>query len=243
MTIPDLLPPATERNPLLVIFNRLGTLTETLIGLCEVEVGADIGRLLSELGQQQPLVALELVCLAATVVSVINPDLVHVKGPLVRPVPVFVGCADAPPRLVQAQQTSVRIVERAGLLNQTIPLFVQGLFRKRGGRLELHVCVNRKRIGGRGIPAEGDTKELRVLKGKGAIHTEIRPRMLVVFGGDRKGGEKGVEDGKGVVGGARIGNADCIGQGEGGCNGALDNARLIFNHEQENHLFVGHGAT
>ena len=75
VAVPHLLPPAAERNPLLVELNRFFCIAETLVGLCQIEMRTNIGWLFGELAEQKALVSHKFVRFATTVVFVVNPQL------------------------------------------------------------------------------------------------------------------------------------------------------------------------
>ena len=134
------------------------------------------------------------------------------------------------PRLVEAHQTAIRIVQRPRLLNETVSLFVQLCFTKLRGYLDYHIGIDGERIGVCRIPAERFTEVHCILEGLGTVHTEVRPRVLVVLCRNGKGGEIGIEYFQGVIGGARIRYTDGIGDFERGHDGAHNNAELILHH-------------
>jgi len=214
--IPDLLIPAPQLNALLIVFDGLLVSTETLQGLGEIEVRANIRRLFFQFRLEHREVARELIGLAAAVIAVIYPELGVTDIALIRTIPVFVGRTDALPGLVNAQKTGVNVMERAGLLGQRVALLTKVLLLVKGGLYyELHIGVDDEHIGSGGVPVELVAELLGVIEGLGAINTEVGPRVIIGLGGNREGRIEILKNLDGVVRGTRVRYTDCIGNFEG----------------------------
>ena len=157
VAVPDLLVPAPGGDALPVPLDGLLGLVLAVVGLSEVEDIA-LGRgLLREAPQQQPLVALELVLLAAAVAEVLDPRDGRGHRRRVGARPVFVRQALAAPGLGQPQQPGVVVAEVAQPLQQLHAL--QGVLGQHGAQLlqraaEAHVGVEHQRVAPLELPAE-----------------------------------------------------------------------------------------
>lgn len=146
--------------------------------------------------------------------------------------------AQTAPRLVQAEKAGIGIMQGAGLLNQTVSLFVQGLLLKARCNFEFHVRVQGKRVGRCGIPSKGGTKVLGSREGERTIDAEIRPGVRVELCGNGKGGEMGCEEFYSVVRGSRVTDADGVHDRKGRGNRATKDAGFVFDHEEEDETNV-----
>ena len=118
--IPDLFEPAAEADALLVPEGCVLEAAEALVGLSQVEMGAAIGGIGCEVGEEQALVPLEFVGLTAAVIAIIDPQGGGLEWCDCRAVPVFVCGADTGPRDIETKEAGVRLFEGAGALNELV---------------------------------------------------------------------------------------------------------------------------
>jgi len=130
-------------------------------------------------------------------------------------------------------------VEGASLLGQGISFGAKVFLLVKGGlHHKLHIGINGQGIRSGGVPLEFLTERLGILKGQSAIVTEVGPLVLIRFCGN---GERRIVVGQeldGVIGGARVGDTDGVGDLEGGLDGSANNSGFILDHEEHDD-FVG----
>ena len=176
MAIPQLLLPSANGNPLLVHGNALLQLSDTIVGLGQVEHVASILRFVNQTLLQKTNISLKFIRLASTVVAVV--DITHgERKTLCRPIPVLVGHSAARPRMLHVNNTSIRILECAGLLNHSIARPFQRVGLQVSAN-EHHVRIKQQTECIRQVPSGLLQVGLCVPKAHCAVVSKVLPRLV-----------------------------------------------------------------
>jgi hypothetical protein len=90
------------------------------------------------------------------------------------------GTALASPGLIEAKETGVDVMERAGFLGQRVAFETKVLlFVETGFDHEFHVGVNGESVGSTGIPVEFVTESGGILERERTIDAKVCPGMLI----------------------------------------------------------------
>ena len=123
-----------------------------MVGLRQIEMGADIGGILLDVSQKQSHVSFKLVRFASAIIAIVNvKDLI---GNAIAGVsaPVFMGRPHTLPRIRAFHEPRVEVFDVTIGLDRVISVLCHFVVTKGIRRDDHHVGIYRHRIGGRGIP-------------------------------------------------------------------------------------------